>query len=118
MSKEDHDLLIELKTAFDAKMGTLCNTITELKTDIKDLKNNQHPKEQLEKCDSKFEKINDRIEKRPKWSQITTIIIILIGILSGIIGYNFNRDAKASDEIKNVHEQVMKNQGKINIIGK
>jgi len=107
----DHDLLIEVKTAFDTKMSSLCSTITELKADIKELKNKPYPCiEQSDRCNDKFEEINKKMDNRPKWNQIVTILLILVGITSGVIGFNFNQDINRDEKINIVTEKVIKNE--------
>jgi FtsZ-binding cell division protein ZapB len=108
MTQEDHDLLIELKTAFEAKISTLCNTVKELKSEIKELKEEPFVHtQQVEKCGNKFDKLDRRIDQRPKWTHITSIIVILIGLLSGIIGYNFNQDVKSDEKVDKINERVV-----------
>lgn len=105
MTEEDHDILIELKTEFDTKIKTLCSTISELKNNIKELNKNtiNYQKE---------------IEKRPKWNHLITIFICLIGLVGGIIGYNFNQDVRADDKINKLNNKVIKYEEVIKLFKK
>lgn len=96
MNQEDHDLLISL----DATITLLCKDIADFKNDIKeDIKD-------LKKCSYKIIEIDKKVESVPRWSQITTIIIILIGLFSGVISYNFNQDSKTIDKIDEVQKEI------------
>jgi hypothetical protein len=116
MTKEDHDLLIELRTAFETKVSIICDAVKEIKTDIKEIKKEPHPyQNKIEKCGDKFEELDRRIDQRPKWTHLTSIIIILIGLVSGIIGYNFNQDVKADEKINTINERVIITEQKLKI---
>lgn len=90
MTNEDHDVLIELNT----KIKTLCGTISEIKTDIKQLNGNTVD----------FQK---EVNKRPKWIHLITIFTCLIGLTAAVIGYNFDQDVKAADKIDKIGDKVV-----------
>jgi hypothetical protein len=112
--KQDHDIIIQLST----KITTICSSIEELKADMKDIKNKPEPlfpcHVQFQKCLEKMTDIDNRIDKRPKWTQLTTVIIVLIGIVGSILTYNFNIDTTQSQQISNNKNKITVNTEKIN----
>jgi hypothetical protein len=118
MNELDHDVLIGLQSSFTAsqkhiesKIGMLCNTMNELKADIKEIKDREMPcAGQLEKCQQVFKDFDRRLARRSKWGQLITVWVILIGIVSGIVGYNFSLDAKQFDMINRTNDIVIRNQ--------
>jgi hypothetical protein len=92
-------------------MSNLCKAIDELKRDIKELKDRKLPcVEQTEKCGRIFNELDNRIDRRIKWTQLSTIILVLIGIFSSVILYNFNNDTTQFEKLNSLTERVIKNE--------
>ena len=103
----DHDMLVSLQT----KIVNLCSTISELKADIKEIKNREMPcAGQFEKCNQVFREIDKRLDRRSKWGSLVTVLVLLISLVTGIIGYNFSIDARQFELINRTNELVIRNQ--------
>ena len=103
MTTEDHDLLIGLKTTYETQTKTICDSIHDLKSDIKEIKNNT----------ISFQR---EVDKRPKWGNLITIFICLIGLVAGVIGYNFDQDVKAGEKVDKINQTVIKHDTILNKI--
>lgn len=95
-------------------MKLMCEAMRDVKKEIKELReqmsynhSNLPCKLQMEKCDEKFEGLDQKIAKRVKHSLIT----ILLMIFAGVMGFNFTMDGQQWTAIGQVKSQVEEIKG-------
>ena len=91
-AEKDHDLLIKVAS----NVETIMLHVRELEESVHDFKHDLP-------CDRHFESCNEKIGNKVSWSQFWSIIIIVVGLAAGAIGYNFKEDSVA-------HERSTTNQ--------
>jgi len=102
MENKDHDLLIKL----GSKVDSLCKRFDNLENRIDNLRSVLPCDEHWETCRSNFDKINGKTEKKLSKNAtvavFSTLLVVMVGVFSGIISWNFAQDAaRANDIIKN-----------------
>ena len=91
-AEKDHDLLIKVS----ADVETVMKCIRKLEATVGNFKHDLP-------CDTHFQTCTTKIESKVNWSQFWSVIIIVVALTAGAIGYNFKEDSIA-------HERSTTNQ--------
>lgn len=96
MPDNDHDLLIKLS----ANVTHLVGEIADLKSGVAEIQRS---------LPLTVEQTFRKLEKKVDWGKFWGILILLVGLAVGTIGYNFQLDADA-------HAKAMRNEAKIEML--
>jgi len=110
---KDHDLLISL----NQNVSQQCKDIKEVKVvldKVWDKLDNLPCHSQFRQCEERFDNIDKEIAKKPNTNTLIrnsiSIIVVLLGIFGGIIGYNFSIDEKQDKKIDMIEQELIEHK--------
>jgi hypothetical protein len=108
MEQRDHDALITLQKTVELKTSQICSSIIDLKADVKALNDRAWPCAiQREKCDEQFQKISDKIQSRPKKSQVFGFYAVVVSVLIAVFGFYAMKDMSHDESISNLNQKTV-----------